>query len=182
MGRRQMATLSLRFNLVVLYVSADDLVGASEGSCCEDQGQLARPNGCSSIGRPAAGCWPGRVPLRQGAAISRSGTVSPTGDQRASRAPGTITDDIDTIINASGANGWRAVRRASVDAVRAVSTATSPERGRAFRTPGSRHSAGADGGRTASEDSTGAVRTARVTSGVTGHLTADQANRLVMPQ
>jgi hypothetical protein len=112
----------------------------AEGSCREDQVQLGRPIGCGSIGRPTAGCQPRRLPLHQGTAISGTGTVSPAGDRRVRRAHSGV-DDTETTINTTGADDWYAVRRASGDAVRATSTATSPER---TCTPGS-HSASADG-------------------------------------
>ena len=58
------------------------LCRAAEGLCREDQDQLGRPIGRGSSGRPTAGCEPMGLPLQRGAAISRSGTVTPAGSER----------------------------------------------------------------------------------------------------
>jgi hypothetical protein len=107
---------------------------------------LGGPIGRGFLGRPATGCEPGRLPLHQGTAISRSGTVSPAGAKAQRRARGLI-DNTDTIIGASDigasdANGWRTVSQASFGATRASSTGAGPESGSPFGPRGS-YSAGA---------------------------------------
>jgi hypothetical protein len=98
---------------------------------------------------PTAGCQPRRLPLHQGTAISGAGTVSPAGDRRVRRAH-SFVDDTD---NTTGPDGRYAVKQARGGAVRATSTATSPQ-----RTCGpSSHTTGADGCCAISYGSTPAV-------------------------
>jgi hypothetical protein len=87
----------------------------------------------------------------------------PARDPRVRRGHGSVIDDTDTIISATGADGWYADNQTSSDAIRATRTATNPDRSRIFCVSAS-HTAGDNGCRAVIWASTGAVRAARATT------------------